>query len=181
MEKMTNLAALLEAECEGALADVNAAEAGSEEAKDAMYRLQKYHEMLNNERKYILETRKQDDESRLKGKELDLKTIVQENERGLKSRELDMKQSAQLDDNYNRNRELTLREADQELKNLQNQDSKTDRMIGHVLTGAGILIPFVGSWIWMGRSMKFEETGSFTSRAGQWISNHMRLFKGKNG
>lgn len=177
----SKLMALLEAECESTLTDVNLAEAGSEEAKDAMYRLLKYHDMLKEERDYALNAKKHADETELKKEELEFKKEVHEDEMAQKAKELNLKQTAQLDDSYAKTQELGLKKEEQQLKITQNQDGKTDRIISYVLTGAGIIVPVVASWIWMSRGLQFEETGSFTSRTGNWISNHMRLFKGKNG
>lgn len=55
-------------------------------------------------------------------------------------------------------------------KNNQLIGNELDRWISLGLGIAGILLPFIGNWYWMGKALRFEETGSFTSRAGQWVS-----------
>lgn len=72
-------------------------------------------------------------------------------------------------DEYCRDRELRLKEAELE-------DAKRDRVIHTALDIAGILIPTGVSCYWMAKGLKFEETGCFTSRVGQWVSSHLRLF-----
>lgn len=64
-----------------------------------------------------------------------------------------------------------------ELKKKQAKDGKFDRITKVVLDGAAIAVPCVVSSYWMGKGLKFEETGSFTSRVGNWVSGHLRLFK----
>lgn len=59
------------------------------------------------------------------------------------------------------------------LKEEQLKDSKKDRIIKVVLDGAGI----VASSYWLAKGLAFEEKGTFTSRTGQWLSSHLRLFK----
>lgn len=74
------------------------------------------------------------------------------------------------DDLYCKEKELQLKEA-------QMKDSKKDRIIKIVLDGLAILVPVTVSSYWMAKGLKFEENGTFTSRTGQWLSNHLRLFK----
>lgn len=64
-----------------------------------------------------------------------------------------------------------------ELKKKQAKDGKFDRVAKIALDGAAIVVPCVVSSYWMGKGLKFEETGSFTSRVGNWVSGHLRLFK----
>ncbi|MEG1514915.1 MAG: hypothetical protein RSD95_08540 [Clostridia bacterium] len=63
------------------------------------------------------------------------------------------------------------------LKKEQIQEGKCDRVVKIVLDGVAIVAPFAVSSYWMGKGLKFEETGSFTSRVGNWVSGHLRLFK----
>lgn len=63
------------------------------------------------------------------------------------------------------------------MKEEQLKDGKKDRIVRYVIDGAAILVPVTVSSFWMAKGLKFETTGSFTSRTGQWLSNHMRLFK----
>ncbi len=64
-----------------------------------------------------------------------------------------------------------------DLKKEAAKESKKDRIIKTVLDAAAILVPTGLSCYWMAKSLKFEETGTFTSRAGQFVSNHFKLFK----
>lgn len=73
--------------------------------------------------------------------------------------------------------ELYYKEKELQLKEAQMKDGKKDRIIKIVLDGAAILIPVTVSSYWMAKGLKFEENGTFTSRTGQWLSNHLRLFK----
>lgn len=86
----------------------------------------------------------------------------------LHKQRMSMKQSE--DEAYVRHQELRIKEA-------ETRDGKKDRIIKHVLDGAGIFIPAVVSSYWMAKGLSFEEKGTFTSRTGQWLSNHLRLFK----
>lgn len=63
------------------------------------------------------------------------------------------------------------------MKEEQLKDSKKDRIIKVVLDGAGIIVPVAVSSYWMAKGLTFEEKGTFTSRTGQWLSSHLRLFK----
>ena len=66
-----------------------------------------------------------------------------------------------------------------ELKREQLKDGKFDRIVKVVVDGVAIVLPCVVSSYWMGKGLKFEETGSFTSRVGNWVSGHWRLFNKK--
>lgn len=63
------------------------------------------------------------------------------------------------------------------LKRTQISEGKKDRWAKIALEGMIIFVPCVTSSYWMGKGLKFEETGSFTSRVGNWVSGNMRLFK----
>lgn len=91
-------------------------------------------------------------------------------------------------DNYVRFEELNVkqrqidsdakaRKEELELKKEQLKDGKFDRIAKAALDGAAIVVPCVVSSYWMGKGLRFEETGSFTSRVGNWVSGHLRLFK----
>lgn len=45
------------------------------------------------------------------------------------------------------------------------------------VNAAAVFVPVVHASYWMGRSLHFEETGTFTSKAGNWISGITRLFR----
>ena len=80
------------------------------------------------------------------------------------------KASQRDDDLYYKEKELALKEE-------QMKEGKKDRIVKIVLDGAAILVPVTVSSFWMAKGLKFEENGTFTSRTGQWLSNHLRLFK----
>ena len=86
--------------------------------------------------------------------------------------EMEAVQKASQRDNdfYYREKELQLKEA-------QMKDGKKDRIIKIVLDSASILIPVTVSSYWMAKGLRFEENGTFTSRTGQWLSSHLRLFR----
>ena len=63
------------------------------------------------------------------------------------------------------------------LQKEQAEEGKTDRTTRVILDGAALLIPVVASSFWMAKGLKFEQTGTFTSRVGQWLSGHLRLFR----
>lgn len=73
--------------------------------------------------------------------------------------------------------ELDLRTQELELKRIQVEEGKKDRIVKIMLEGISVLIPAGVSCFWMAKGLKFEETGAFTSRTCQWIGNHLRLFK----
>ena len=91
-----------------------------------------------------------------------------------KQRMDDRKQS---DEAYIHLEELTLKREESKLKIEQAQESKKDRIIRVVMDGLAILVPVTVSSYWMAKGLKFEENGTFTSRTGQWLSNHLRLFR----
>lgn len=84
--------------------------------------------------------------------------------------EANQKAAQRNDDLYYKGKELAMKEA-------QMEDGKKDRIIKIVLDSAAILIPVTVSSFWMAKGLKFEENGTFTSRTGQWLSSHLRLFK----
>lgn len=63
------------------------------------------------------------------------------------------------------------------MKKQQQKEGKTDRVIKVVLETSAILVPVLASAFWMAMGLRFEETGSITSRVPSWVSTHMRLFK----
>lgn len=73
--------------------------------------------------------------------------------------------------------ESNARHEELRMKEEQLKDSKKDRIIKVVLDGAGIIVPVAVSSYWMAKGLTFEEKGTFTSRTGQWLSSHLRLFK----
>lgn len=84
--------------------------------------------------------------------------------------ELSMKQRQIDNDAEARKEEL-------ELKREQLKEGKSDRIVKVVVDSVAIVVPCVASSYWMGKGLKFEETGTFVSRVGNWVSSHMRMFK----
>ena len=82
-----------------------------------------------------------------------------------------------LDDGILQDEELKLKKREASMKEEQMKESKKDRIIKIVLDGAAILVPVTVSSYWMAKGLKFEQNGTFTSRTGQWLSSHLRLFK----
>lgn len=88
-----------------------------------------------------------------------------------------MNEAKLLDEGILQNEELRLKKREAAMKEEQMKESKKDRVIKIVLDGAAILVPVAVSSYWMAKGLKFEQNGTFTSRTGQWLSNHLRLFK----
>ncbi len=88
-----------------------------------------------------------------------------------------MNEAKLLDDGILQDEELKLKKREALMKEEQMKESKKDRIIKIVLDGAAILVPVTVSSYWMAKGLKFEQNGTFTSRTGQWLSSHLRLFK----
>lgn len=72
---------------------------------------------------------------------------------------------------------VALEERETLLKEQQAKEGKLLTVVKIVIDGIAIVLPVWASWIWMSRGLQFEKTGTFTSRTGNWMSNHLRLFK----
>lgn len=72
---------------------------------------------------------------------------------------------------------VALEERETLFKEQQAKEGKLLNVIKIVIDGVAIVLPIWASWIWMSRGLQFEKTGTFTSRTGNWMSNHLRLFK----
>lgn len=72
---------------------------------------------------------------------------------------------------------IALDEREAALKEQQAKEGKLWNVIKIVIDGVAIVLPVWASWVWMSRGLQFEKTGTFTSRTGNWMSNHLRLFK----
>ena len=72
---------------------------------------------------------------------------------------------------------VALEEREALLKDQQAKEGKLLTVVKMVIDGMAIVLPVWASWIWMSRGLQFEKTGTFTSRTGNWMSNHLRLFK----
>ena len=66
-----------------------------------------------------------------------------------------------------------IRENDRAMKQQQLDDEKKDRLIKNIISGAGIALPLIVT-IWGTKvSLKFEETGSFTTIMGRGFINKL--------
>ena len=66
-----------------------------------------------------------------------------------------------------RQEKIECRKADEEFKAKQMKENKVDRIIGYVITVAGIVIPVIVT-VWGTKvSLKFEEEGTITTSAGR--------------
>ena len=72
---------------------------------------------------------------------------------------------------------IALDEREAALKEQQAKEGRLWNVIKIVIDGVAIVLPVWASWVWMSRGLQFEKTGTFTSRTGNWMSNHLRLFK----
>lgn len=73
--------------------------------------------------------------------------------------------------------EIEKLESENTEKHKREETEQKDRIVGYIMTGAGILIP-VGVTIWGTlKTLKFEETGTVTTMAGRNFIN--RLFNRK--
>lgn len=65
------------------------------------------------------------------------------------------------------------RKRDNELKAIQMENDRKDRLISHVISGAGIVIPVIVTIWGTVVSLKFEETGSVTTIMGRGFINKL--------
>ena len=72
---------------------------------------------------------------------------------------------------------LSLDTQEAAMKEEQAKENRILTIIKVVIDGIAIVLPIWASWTWMARGLQFEKTGTFTSRTGNWMSNHLRLFK----
>jgi hypothetical protein len=57
------------------------------------------------------------------------------------------------------------------------KNENVDRIVKYSLEFVGIMLPIIASWVWMGRGLRFEETGSYTSKTRQWLSGFLKFKK----
>lgn len=88
-----------------------------------------------------------------------------------------MNEEKAYNDSLTQTTELSLKQKEHTMKTEQIEEAKKDRFNNNMLEWAAILVPAGCSCYWMAKGLKFEETGTFTSRVGQWLGNHLRLFK----
>lgn len=88
-----------------------------------------------------------------------------------------MNEQKTADEAYLQMEELYLKKEETALKGMQLKEGKKDRIVRIVLDGAALLVPLAVSSYWMAKGLIFEQDGTFTSRTGQWLSSHLRLFR----
>lgn len=129
-------------------------------------------EAENDLRKAELEQRAKQNEIdfKMKSAELEQRMKLAELEQNLKLAELKQKaEQAGLD------REL--KEAELERKDAELKEAKKARWWHTALEILGLTVPLGFSAYWMRRGLQFEEEGKvYSSRTGQWLSQHFRLF-----
>lgn len=64
-----------------------------------------------------------------------------------------------------------------DMKAQQAKEGKALTIAKLVIDGAAIVLPVWASWVWMGRGLQFEKTGTFTTRTGNWLGGNLRVFK----
>lgn len=78
---------------------------------------------------------------------------------------------------YVETQKLSLDTQEAAMKEEQAKENRIFTIVKVVIDGIAIVLPIWASWTWMARGLQFEKTGTFTSRTGNWMSNHLRLFK----
>lgn len=178
---------LLAGEIQRTLVEVSQVKANSDESKAYMAKLNMLYAKYLEEESIDLKERSRLDESYDKGNQFSLR----KQELDLKEKELEQKMAQFTAEASMREKELNqreqqfavekkLHEQELELKQAEISGTKADRWIHTILDIFGIAVPVCVSSYWMAKGMKFEETGTYTSRTGQWLSQHLRLF-GKKG
>lgn len=67
-------------------------------------------------------------------------------------------------DFYSKEHDAELKEKEAELKERESNPLNMNRIIDVSLRGLEIVVPVIFTGVWMGRCLKFEETGTFTSQ-----------------
>ena len=157
------IAQMLEDEIKKTLNEVAQSKTGSDEAKAALAKLDRLHAERINE----------------------LEAELKDNQR------LDAKYAKLMDDDIRKaelnqrvkqaEMEIEIKQAELDQKDAELKEARRGRWWRTALDLLGIGAPIVASAYWMRRGLQFEEEGKvYTSRTGQWLSNHLRLF-GKKG
>lgn len=175
---------LLDGEIQKTLVEVSQAQTGTEEAIAALTKLTNLYQQRLKEEDLELKERTRVDESakfgseqELKEKEIDLKFKELESRQAQLNSELDMKKNELKVKIAQFNKESAQKQKELELKEKELKGSKIDRILRTILDLLGIAVPLGVTSYWAAKSLKFEETGTYTSRTPQWISGLTRLFK----
>lgn len=159
---------LLDGEIQKTLIEVNQLKTGTDEAIAAMVKLQQLYAQKIKQEEVDLKERIHIDDAITDSENADLK----KQELELRKAELDARAAQVERENQSKLYEMALR--DDELR-----QNKIQNAIHIVLDLLAIIVPVGVSSYWMSKGLKFEESGTYTSRTGQWLSNHMRLFSKK--
>ena len=73
--------------------------------------------------------------------------------------------------------ESAARKEDVELKREQTNDGKVEGWSNIGISVVALIGQLALSSYWMGKGLKFEETGAFTSKTTNWISGITKMFK----
>lgn len=156
---------MMEEEYTETLKDITNIAMDEEQHKKAMAKLELLH-------KQIMDERKLEEESRQKALDRELKVHQGAGEEILREKELEEKHTQAAMDWEQKNKELELKE--QELKS-----ENRNRVVGWILAGATTVTTVVSMVLtnkWLKQTMSFEETGTFTSKSGRFVSDIKRLF-----
>lgn len=63
------------------------------------------------------------------------------------------------------------------LKMKQAKEGRVERWVTIFINGAAVFLPILVSSHWMSKGLRFEESGTFTSKTANWIGGISRLFK----
>lgn len=183
-----NIKDLLDGEIQKTLIEVSQCQTGSEEAAAAMNKLISLYQNRIKEEDLELKERMRIDEGYktgvehdLREKELDMKQAEITARQAQIEKELDVKKAELKSRQVQFAKEMAAKEKELELKEKELKGTKVDRIIRTILDILGIAVPLGVTSYWAGKSLKFEETGTYTSRTPQWISSLTRLFGGKRG
>ena len=159
----TTIKALFEAEIEKTLEEIAQAKTGSDASLKALDKLNKLHQQ------YVKES-----EIAAKNLELTGRELYNSMELDQKRAEAEGKLKQALD-------ELAFKKEELALKSDELQEAKRGRRWRTLLDILGISVPVIASGYWMKRGLEFESEGKlYSSRTGQWLAQHLRLF-GKKG
>ena len=73
--------------------------------------------------------------------------------------------------------ESDARKEEMELKRKQTNDGKFEKWANIGISVVALIGQLALSSYWMGKGLKFEETGAFTSKTTNWISGITKMFK----
>ncbi len=159
MEEIGMIRELLDREIVKTLEEISEAPPMSEDAKRQLVKLNALHKLRMSEI-----------EAEQKRIQISDGVIRADRENRLREKELEIKNAQTIQD-------IRLKKQEMEIKKAQLNEGKKDRIVKIVIDGASILVPVGISSYWMAKGLKFEESGTFTSRTMQWVSNHFKLFR----